>query len=59
METFQAALDDHVECVRAADPSDEAFRLHANGLAHRVAGAAAYLGDDDAAALERVRSHRE
>jgi uncharacterized Zn finger protein len=59
METFQAALDGYVDCVREAEPSENELRRHVDVLAARRAEAVDYLVDRYTEALDALRSHRE
>lgn len=56
--TFQAALDGYVECIQAADLTEEEYRNHADVLAQRAAEAVDYLADRYVAAHESARSDR-
>jgi uncharacterized Zn finger protein len=55
-ETFQTALDRYVECVRAADLSDDEYQAHVDVISDRTTEAVDYLAERYAAALETLRT---
>lgn len=56
--TFRAALDWYVECVRAADVSEDERRRYVEALSERAADATDYLAAEYAVALEALRTDR-
>jgi uncharacterized Zn finger protein len=55
-ETFQTALDRYVECIRAADLSDDEYQAHVDVISERTTEAVDYLAERYAAALETLRT---
>lgn len=55
-ETFQTALDRYVECVRAADLSDDEYQAHVDVISDRTTEAVDYLAERYAATLETLRT---
>jgi len=58
-ETFQTALDRYVECVQAADLSDDGYQARVDAISDRTTGAVDYLAERYAAALETLRTECE
>ncbi len=58
-ETFQTALDRYVECVRAADLSDDEYQARVDAVSGRTTEAVAYLAERYLAALEALRTESE
>jgi len=59
METFQTALDRFVECVRAADLSDDEYQARVDAISERTTVAVDYLAERYVAALETLRTESE
>ena len=58
-ETFQTALDRYVECVQAADLSDDEYRVRVDAISDRTTEAVDYLAERYAAALETLRTRSD